>query len=332
MTSCTVALLGIWALAAQVSSASTDIPQLSVVLSSRAAYLLGEPVRLTVAVTNKAPAPIRDIYRPAAFEDIEPQIITWLSADGKSYARYTPELPVLRQPPEPTSLGPGATWIFDLTVCYQTFSKQLAFPKPGKYYLKVAYPLMRQQASSYPRIESNCIEIHIRRPEEMETKVWERINTHEFLYFLQTARLDERHPQTAKKVLEVLEDFPQTSYKMALRYSLHRFYLGAWKSLKPEEAKGIRTLLGLVHIDQADDARLDVPIRVLAKGNMTVQELLESLAEQSNVRLHASAELTQLPVTRPTSATTLRHWMKALADDCNAFWSLKADAYYLTRQ
>lgn len=254
-------------------SRGDEKPKVSVTLTSpRYEYLLGEPVILEVAVRNDMTDTIK------AFEvfvkNVEPEIKVYFSQDGQTFQEYEIGIYLIhRMSRRIKILKPGEVWKYELRVLYTLKNPSgLAFEQPGIYFLKVIYPLWWAESKDRLReilkFPSNVIRVQILQPTGLDEKVWERIKSNEFLYFIQSGwvkleweevekfksvkgRLTDKdwvemwYGKTVVKVIEVLQSFPESRYHPTLREALRLFYEANKFKLTSEQVKTLRSVLGI---------------------------------------------------------------------------------------
>lgn len=308
---------------------------LEVTLSSdQKEYLLGEPIALTVGVTNSGKEPIQ-LVRPLEGYGI----VTLLSEDGVNFAEYRMGIfGVGAAQWKPQALQPGETWTLKLRILYRyDRASRLAFERPGTFFIKVQYTLLPHTSTGARPVDSNVLAIEVKRPERVDVDVWKRIRSPDFLYFLQSGLEPEGDKAVPRKAVELLETFPQTTYAGALKHALGEYYRRRRMKMTREEIiedpqlERIRAVTGIVEPPEGpfpDDRRLDVEITTHFPGWTPWEEVLEEVRRQSGVPLGLAPELREgktksMKVTRP-----LRRFMRSM-DAHDRKWLPEGEGYRL---
>jgi len=174
--------------------------EVSLALTSRGAYVIGEPVILAGSLKNVGTDAFREYRadRPRHAEALE----IFISEDGVEFAEYRMGIwGTAKVERSLESLHPNEAWTFELRVLY-TYKRasRLAFERPGKYFIKVAYPLIRARQ----RVESNIVAIEINPPRGVDARVWREIRKPEFLYFLQSGHVQDPDRDVVPRAIELL--------------------------------------------------------------------------------------------------------------------------------
>lgn len=290
-------------------------------------YLLGETVQLQVTVTNRS----NDVIEAWQLfvKESDPEIRIYISKDGGKYTEYRVGIGGVGKRRRRTRvLKPSESWKYTLRMLYTYKDKgRLAFTNPGRYRIKVRYPLIQPAAPPDGRfkkeeLESNAIRIRIKQPEGIDLKVWKQIQSPHFLYFLQSGYTKRHHEDDPLRAVEILKSFPKSRYADDLRWALKTYYdrdrrqaKRLWK-LKEEEARKIREVTGItVPPPQPfpNDMRLAQMITYHFRRLTPLDDVLKVISRQSGVtlRLHPKLRVRRMKSIRVTEP--LRKFMRNLS-------------------
>ncbi|WP_406698476.1 hypothetical protein V5E97_06310 [Singulisphaera sp. Ch08] len=243
------------------------------------------------------------------------------------------------------TLGPGKRLLYRLRVLYTpprsntAFTEEeksrflpggLAFDRSENYRIKVVYPLRLKGDDRSVPIDSNVVAIRVREPEGADAQVWRRIREDDVLAFIQTGDVPIDREMIVSTVVDLLEAFPNSGYRLALRHALRRFY-GDWPRLPKAEWQRIRSLLSLSpEIDRffPNDERLDSKVVNIPKST-TIARVLAFLSRQFGVGMDTTATVGRQPFNGPANVSDLRGLMQSIARDLNARWFRRGDRYVL---
>lgn len=314
------------------------------VVTPKTVYVLGEPVLLDLVVTNNSD---RDVRMRDVLADPSvalPHIQVYLSSDGAS-RMWWPTDCVAEYIGEPKLIHPGTSRCYRLRVLYDYKTPtHLAFARPGRYSVKVNFPLALIAADGRVRtreLRLNAIEVDVRAPEGRDRAFWEEIQQDAFLRLLQFG-LGPKEP--ALKVAKWLLSIPQTRYHDDLRWSLAKYYYKQrWyhHRLAEDEMELLREALSLKGHPEFPcatpqglaDERLEYNYASGYQTNMGMYELKQRLATlsketgvllRSELPLGESWDLRRTP--EPVRLRTLMQWM---VDPGRTAWFRDGDGYVL---
>lgn len=315
-----------------------DAPKLGlVVASARASYVIGEPVVLRCALKNLASQPIEEC-RVDNFRD-HGSVEVFLSDDGFRFSQYRMGIfPLERVFRGKQTLGAGADWTFELRVLY-TFERpsRLAFERPGKYYVKMLYPLFSRSAPTRRVIESNVVEVQIQSPGGADAVIWRAIREPEFVYFLQSGLVKRDDREVPRKAVGLLRLAAGTAYESALRWALEQYYNDRRPWLSPDKRENdelLESIRSALHIPTAavaffsEDRRLDVKIAYHFHEWTSLEKVLGAICVKSGVELRVSPELATGKVQTLEVTETLREFMDRQAG-ARTVWVKESNAYKL---
>jgi hypothetical protein len=215
--------------------------------ADRQEYLIGLPVGLRLTLSNGSRLALEAI-KPEIGPALEPQLLIYVSADGKSFKQFVAGYRTVRVEEEFENFAPGANWVFDLTIYFTNRPRRalekdrlrdeqryfggpegLAFQQEGIYFVKVKYPL-RIRGEPPKFIDSNVVEVKIQQPQGLEAKIAERLQVPEFMDFVQGGRLRYQEPAERKNekmlvsMVQILEDYADSRYHAFLRQSLRTMW------------------------------------------------------------------------------------------------------------
>jgi len=304
--------------------------------SSSKAYVLGQPVELTVTAANVGNEPVG-----AWVNGLDYQIQVHLAREGEKFERHDGA-------PDEISYGvhlveqllPGKSKVYKLRVLY-TFResedlerrRRLAFDAPGTWLVKVRYPL-----SPHRRMyESNTIRIDIKAPEGADARVWQQINRAEFLYFLQFGYTRGNNPDVVRKGADLVQAAPESSYHPAIKWALQQHYhrrisnIGQLTAQQDPELEKIREAIGIPKVAEGpfpEDRRLDQLIAYHFPKLTPLEEVFQVISAQSGVGLSLAPTIKGASMSSVAITKTLRAFMKTAAGD-NATWVPYGDGYRL---
>ncbi len=318
--------------------------------ASRAEYLLGEPVRLQVTFTNVGDEELK--VAEAFYEGSEPEIPVYI--DGQRfYFGYLNSW----SPPNGVPLKPGESWHYWLRVGFGSCGsdrsqarpeRRLAFEKPGVYQIRTGFD--GKPVRSYDH-ESNTIKVTFKEPAGVDTKVWQRLQQMDGIF----ARLQwYKGPskEQVPKLLDLLDEFPQTGYAETFRSALRRYYFSQRSQVSLDERAKIRQLTGITDVYEFKDPRLDAktemrfdPAKIKVHDttiSLSLETLLQMLTEQTKIPFDASPYLKRRTISLWTHAVpgwgkppvNVREYMDSewVTDRLNAWWIKRGDGYALIRE
>ncbi len=210
-----------------MQSKPTWSPPIEVKLrASKPWYLLGEPIRLHIAVTNLGESPLT--FLEPEVRHTEPEIRVLISRDRKEFRQYClgicgDAIVVHRV----RTLQPGEVCQYEMRVLYDAHQPgNLAFPEAGEYWVKVVYPLdvgsnRLWSGAVFPQ-ESAVVRLHLREPEGEDVAVWKIVRSPPVLAFLQTGH-GKRNPEIPAKMVEVLARARRGAYEVPIRWALREY-------------------------------------------------------------------------------------------------------------
>jgi hypothetical protein len=304
-------------------------------------YVLGQPVLLTVTVRNVSEQTIeaRKVYVEGY---VEPEITVYTSKDGQSFDKYVMggwNVYFFDRGPE--ILKPGASLRYDLRALYASNrSAHLAFHTPGRYWVKVCYPLNTHTPSGGSKQEafdSNVVEITVDEPRNADAKLWGIVHEPPFLYFLQTGYVREENSRVPAEAVKLLLSVPDSSYHAGIKWALNTYYkkqihaIGQRKAQEDPEMEAIREALGIPKDigPFPEDERLDVEITYRFDDWTPLEKAFEEISRLSGVALRFAPELRVRRISGGTTRTkTLRQFMDE-HDAYKAEWVPNGDGYML---
>lgn len=309
--------------------------------TARGEYLLGEPVLLQLTLTNLG---LEGFKVPEAFLQISESEIP-IYVDGRRFLLGYPSW----RPSSHASLllQSGQNWKYWLRVGYGYFEHEheqgapptrLVFDKPGTYTLRTGSGPRDPQPYNQ---HSNEVSVRIRTPAGVDAKVWQRLQKMEGIFgALQWYEGPWR--EHVPKLIDLLEEVPETGYAETFRSALRRFYFSQRLKVSLEERAKIRQLTGITDLREFKDPRLDVlieppfdpakaRIRIDGSIQLRIDTLLEVLAEQSKVPLEATTYLRRRTVGFTKPPPDLRGYMEHdfVTDRLHAWWVKRGDGYVL---
>jgi len=314
------------------------------VVTPKTAYVLGEPVIVDLVVTNKSDRIVRMRDVLADPSVALPHIEVYVSSDGASrmwwptdcVAEYVGELKLIH---------PGTSRCYRLRVLYDYKTPtHLAFPRPGRYLVKVSFPLALIAANGRVRtreLRSNAVEVEVRAPEGRDQVFWAEIQQGAFLRLLQFG-MGPKDP--ALKVAKWLLSLPETSYHDDLRWSLAKYYYKQrWyhHRLAEDEMELLREALSLKGRPEFPcatrqglaDARLEYNYVGGYRTNVGMYELRQLLArfsKETGVLLRSELPLGESGDLRGTpEPVRLRTFMQWMVDPGRTAWFRDGDGYVL---
>jgi hypothetical protein len=304
-------------------------------------YVIGEPVVLSVTVTNVSQDEIQVLV-----DALDYHIGILISQDGTRFKQYTPGdrfIPYVIPRAEP--LGPGESKVHTFRVLYTSYSREtpqrrshLVFEKPGMYLVKARYPLFGKRES----FESNMIRVRINQPQGVDAEVWKQINSPHFLYFLRSAEPNSvlrDYGDTPLRAARLLQSIPKSSYSPAIKYALERRYrerrryMLRERALEDPELQLIRSVTGIEEPPEGpfpDDRRLDVQISSHFPELTPLDEVCRQISRQGGVTLTVAPELRIRRMKRAPLTESLRRFMASLSGGGRtAKWIRDGDGYRL---
>jgi hypothetical protein len=163
--------------------ALSETPSVAVQIKSpKRDYLRGEPVLVTVTITNDGE---KDF--PAWIDRVKYAISFFIKGDGEKFLKVNVDASdnvKLDRYVDPLAEGKSKSYDFRILPIYAGGkASALAFDKPGTYNLKVRYPLFKK---SEVKFESNAIQLRIHKPKGVDAKAWAEMDRPHFLRFLQS--------------------------------------------------------------------------------------------------------------------------------------------------
>ena len=342
---------------------------ISVELHSKKEYVLGEPVVLDIKATNVSG---RDLNAS------EGEISIYLSKDDHDFQRFQPGLSDViscgKYSPRNFALGTTQErreWVVytempdekkvDDGIFLRNSPKirnpvmapadkwgRLALDKPGRYWIKVGYPLAVWD--SMPKgqtYESNTVEISVKPPKGVDVKVWQKLNNPRYLFFLQAAQVpwiyqgDKRRtfPEVPGELVDLFTKMPTSSYHDDIKEALTRYYWHRRRPLSPkkafadEELTLIRKAVGIkdfVNGPFPDDARLDAKITFDFPPMTTRLQAFDYFSDQTGVPLAMDPRMEKsivTPLPKMSLRTFMRRWNFGLTK-----WIKHGDGYKLILQ
>jgi hypothetical protein len=340
-------------LSATLALGESPSPRLDVRLyPDKATLVLGEPLLLTVTVTNKEDVPI-EAERTLLQEDgMEPDIQVFISQGTAPYKEYTMGIfPAACVERMTEILEPGVERQYRLRVLYTSKSPSaLALPQPGTWRIKARYRLVwRDSPGSRPgegrttrnEYDSDAIEVTVAEPAGTDEILWRHVRKPAFLFFLQAGGIlrepAEDHPTVTVEAMDLLQEFPDSSYDAAIRWALKQYYerrrerLTYLESQKDRELSRIRSALGIDELPPGpfpEDARLDVIVTYEFPEETPLLLVLEQLSWQARVPLSADPEFAEQRYRSLKTTKSLREFMDA-RDDWGRKWEPHGNGYRL---
>jgi hypothetical protein len=250
----------------------------------------------------------------------------------------------------PVALVPGQSWDYELRIGFGLFEeerkaagrslrKHLAFEKPGTHRVRTGDN--RTPHSPYT-LESNTIEIKVVEPKGDDAAVWERLQRIDHA-FEGLQWCDGPSLEICRKFMALLQEYPKTGYRTALRAALRRAYYRGAAELGNEGVAKIGVFLGIKELKDVQDERLRTLIRPDARiaihthrddaFDAVADGFLKQLSAQSGVSLDADLDLKRRPVTvRTFLVLDLRHHMETVSQRVGAPWVRRGEKYVLTRE
>jgi|GEM_PF-4711188 len=295
-------------------------------------YVLGEPVVVSVFVSNGTPRPKLVPVDSLKYQYFGIQISSYGTVFTDVSLGYGGTLNIS---PMNRVLSPGATQYYPFRILrghYHLKSKaSLVFSEPGVYFIRCRI------GSTSPRFTS-AIKIKVLAPQGLNRQVWKRLNRPELLHFLQFADLAPSRSQEALQLVEIIRQFPGSAYEDDILWAVRHHF--CWRieevahPLWPQEAM-FRKVLGLPPVGLADwglrDRRLDCQQVVLSSGLNTLRNLLLHASMQTGVTLGLSHHggLPSRPIRVHRRVMSLRQLMQAVAEPGQTMWVRHGDGYRL---
>jgi len=255
-----VGVPGGWSATCCAASADYSGLQLEIQLASPS-VVLGEPVIVSLKLTNRGATPVTSSYR------LIPGLM--ISQDGKSFSPYDPHpfmgSVVAIQPRPPELLNPGQAKSVQVQVLYvpsllfssaepraaaagaESLSweeralrayygpstKHLAFPRPGKYYLK----------ARYGSVESEVATLSVAYPKGGDARAWEELKSTPYAVCIQSPHWSLRATDVVA-FSDFLVRYPNTVYSRPLARALISYleHPPGGKPLSSEERDLLTTL------------------------------------------------------------------------------------------
>jgi len=242
----TVCFLPILAGAVSTAAAESATPSATVrIKTSKVRYLRGEPVLVTVTITNDGK---KDI--PAWIDMVKYAVTFFVKHDGNEFRKvnvYGGSDLKLDRYVDPLPPGQSKSYEFRILPIYERGkASALAFDKPGTYHVKVRYPLWKTTV----KFESNTIQVRIQKPTGVDAKAWAEMDRPHFLRFLQSGvALRDKGEYPPITAARLLKEYPGSRYRPVLHWALSDFTRrrpGFWfkdKHLKPADVKLIKEAL-----------------------------------------------------------------------------------------
>jgi len=324
----------VW-LVASFPGAATD--RVRVTLDTpRTEYVLGEPILLNVAVKNVGREALKAWKVHTDYT--EPEIIVLISKDARSFDRYVMgvfgavNFGVIVE-----VLKAGESREYSLRVLYaERHRTRLALKEPGRYWIKVRYPLITPEPLRRTELESNTVEVRVNQPKPADAEVWQAIRAPEFLRFIQCGVGHPKRPDVPRKVAELVRKHPKSTYDAALRWALNRYYERAvypkgrqWAQQQPE-LEEIREALGMPKEPEGpfpDDRRLDVTVTFRFPEFTPLEDVFDVISVASGVPLRLAPELRIRRMRTAQITESVRKFMR-LQVDIDGSWVPEPDGGY----
>jgi hypothetical protein len=289
----------------------------------KTSYLLGEPVVVRGILSNKSDRAlsVQKADSPHPYKGVH----ILLSRDGKDFREYEVGLGPDSGGVQRQALPARGQLKLELRLVYTTVpTKGLAFRDPGQHFIRVDYPICDRKGGLLKVVESNVIEIQVKRPQGLDTEVWQLIQTRDMLEALQL--------QGNGGLLGVFKEYPQSTYRAALWHSLAlHYHRGASQSEERERAE-LRNLLGIADFyAPPQDPRLDAAVPRDAFAEMSVGSLLALLTKETKVPFDAAEDLKDIPFKPRWPGMNLRWLLSSIRKRTEAVWVPRGNGYYLTR-
>jgi hypothetical protein len=324
-----------------VSAAESQASPLALTLaSSQETYLLGEPIILRGVLKNSGSAAIKE-FRVDEPPPCHAPLQIFISLDGARFQHYGMGIfPTGTGPYAPQTLEAGQQWAFELRILYTPKTpSRLALETPGKYFLKVGYPLISRGGVL---LESNVVSVEIRAPEGADADVWRAIRTPDFVYFLQSGIPSHGDLKVIDRAIELLRSDPPTRYHPAIRWALEQHlrrhaswlftarYIPGAVRLQPE-LEEIRQALGIPLPPEGpfpEDKRLDAWISYAFPQQTPYEEVFQAISTLSGVPLRVHPELRCRSMACLPQTTKLREFMRVCVE-YKAAWVPDGKGYKL---
>ena len=307
------------------------------ITSSSAQYVLGEPIVIRGALRNIGKERIQEVRvdRPPGLDSLH----ILVSADGAEFNLLPTELgfPTVRYPR--ATLRPGEEWTFEKRVlCNCEGPLRLAFERPGKYFLRLGYPLFTRSRDRPEVVYSNTLPVEVKTPEGVDARVWNEVKSPEFLYFLQTG-VPETRENLPRKGVELLKTIPNSRYHPALRFALEKYYHVRSLQLRTVDAvardpemSAIRGVLGMPEPKPPqgpflEDRRLDVKLTYEFAVQTPYEDVFELIWQLSGVRLRVAPELRIRRLEGRGTDQPLREFMRIM-NGSDQTWVRERDGSY----
>lgn len=323
-------------------SAFSDEPKLRVeVTTPNREQLLGEPLFVKVTLTNAG-----DKEAAAWVNGLNGQVGIPIVRDGDSPVRFSsPRVNEKNPEVERTTelLPPGKSKTCEYRILYTFVGKsalrdesRLAFEHPGTYTVKVIYPV---PGPGERKIESNPVEIKVRKPEGVDAKVWREIKHRQFLYFLQHRELlFGLYDDTPSEIVEILRQYPKSHYCECLKAALRQYYgtqrakMTTEKAFDDLEMVRVRGALGIVEVPPElwrGDHRLDVTVKHDTSDDTSVEKFCDEMVRQSGVPLRVAPQLRARNIIVQLRGAPLRNALRTVGKLVDGVWIEEKDGGYL---
>lgn len=310
------------------SVAADQSPEVEVtVRKDRESYVLGQPVVLDVAVANKGTMPLAVVQLyPGEFDEFP----IHLAREGRATETITLGLAPTFLSRGRETLNAGASRTYRIRMLYRHGSSgPLAVTEPGTYEVRLDVPLRVVGAQRAMQLRSQALSIRFEKPAGGDADAFSTIQDRPFVMFMQFGRAAEKGDGVIKRAVELLEKFPTSSYRDAVRLSLRSDYRFSRSGLAADFAARLKKAAGIHDPFDFDDKRLDKKVDRDWQGPVSLERVLDSLSKQSGVRLESAPVLKAVELKLFWSAADLREKMYDLDQRVRAYWFPKGDGYIL---
>ena len=244
-----ITLIGVLIFSGVVMLARTQLETMPLelsVTSDKTKYKLGEVVQLNFELKNMTE---RNVTINEAFGTGAGSLTVHISKDGRNFPEYNPGWGFADYAPMATVIKPNESIRSSASVFWhrkpnalqgqnsemlndvsqKTLITNLAFPKPGKYFIKAVFK--SGVDNIYRTLESAPIEVTVEEPDTVEdVEVWNAIKDDEDLtFFMQFGHTQipsfktEEQARFLAKVENLIKKHPNSFYGENLRQSLAKF-------------------------------------------------------------------------------------------------------------
>ncbi len=186
---------------------------------NREVYLLGEPVLLRATLLNTTDKPLGVVRAHPRVPGRLRGLRAVVTREGSDPEEYDQGADCYRS--RKVLLEPGAAWTFPVRMVYWSRrASGLLFERPGSYRAKLLYPLVSKEGA---RVVSNEVRFSVKAPEGVDDAVWRKINTRQFLMFLQSGEIEGPERAVWDLAAEVLSRWRESTYAPAIQWSLRAY-------------------------------------------------------------------------------------------------------------